>query len=33
MSYIIFAANVETQSGRIRTSTSTIDDSNKPSCN
>ena len=33
LSYIIFAANQETQAGRIRTGTSTLDDSSKPSCN
>jgi hypothetical protein len=33
MSYIIFAANEETRTGRIRTGISTMDDSSKPSCN
>ncbi|MCX7142725.1 MAG: hypothetical protein NT123_16980, partial [Proteobacteria bacterium] len=33
MAYIIFAANEETRTGRIRTSTSSMDDSSKPSCN
>jgi hypothetical protein len=33
LSYIIFAANQETQAGRIRTGISTMDDSSKPSCN
>jgi hypothetical protein len=33
MSYIIFAANEETRTGRIRTGISTMDDPSKPSCN
>jgi len=33
MSYIIFAANEETRTGRIRTSTTSMDDASKPSCN
>jgi hypothetical protein len=33
MSYIIFAANEETRTGRIRTGVSSTDDMNKPSCN
>ncbi|MFH1043834.1 MAG: hypothetical protein V1796_01955, partial [Pseudomonadota bacterium] len=33
MAYIIFAANEETRTGRIRTGVSTMDDSSKPSCN
>jgi len=33
MSYIIFAANEETRTGRIRTNISNLDDSSKPSCN
>ena len=33
MSYIIFAANEETRTGRIRTGVSNTDDISKPSCN
>ena len=33
MSYIIFAANEETRTGRIRTGVSNTDDLSKPSCN
>jgi hypothetical protein len=33
LSYIIFAANEETRTGRIRTNVSSMDDSSKPSCN
>ncbi|TSA10394.1 MAG: hypothetical protein D4R74_14855 [Betaproteobacteria bacterium] len=33
MAYIIFAANEETRTGRIRTGVSNADDANKPSCN
>jgi hypothetical protein len=33
LSYIIFAANEETRTGRIRTNISNLDDSSKPSCN
>ncbi|MBE0612734.1 MAG: hypothetical protein IH604_03600, partial [Burkholderiales bacterium] len=33
LAYIIFAANEETRTGRISTSTSNADDANKPSCN
>ena len=33
MAYIIFAANEETRTGRIRTAISNEDDANKPSCN
>jgi len=33
LGYIIFAANEETRTGRIRTGVSNADDSSKPSCN
>ena len=33
MAYIIFAANEETRTGRIRVGVSNADDANKPSCN
>ena len=33
MSYIIFAANQETQTGRVRTGVANTDDISKPSCN
>jgi hypothetical protein len=33
MAYIIFAANEETRTGRIRTGVTSMDDASKPSCN